>query len=462
MQNQFQEVFDRQKAYFLSDATKSYEWRIGQLTRMGKMLEENADAFKEALRADFKTASFEPQQEIMVCLGSIAETKEKLREWMKPEPVALPKRLSDTGHSAFIYREPYGVTLIIGPFNAPLVLLMEPLINALSAGNNAIVKPSESVSHVAAAYKTFIPQYFEEEAVAVVTGGKEEVTRLLELPFDFIFFTGSTKVGKIVMKAAAEHLTPVLLELGGQNPVLVDKTANLKEAARKIMWGATAFAGQWCVRPGYIYVEESVADEFIKACKVALHDMYGDDPAKSPDYSRIISQKDVTRLAGLLEDAKVVYGGQYDVDQRYFSPTLVYPAKWGDKIMQEEIFGPLLPILPYKDVHEVISVIKSKPRPLGGYIYSQDQQLIDAFIASIPFGGGCVNQNNLQTFFTGLVPFGGVGTSGLGKYYGKYGFESLTNAKTIIVSPANFSVDDFLPPFTDEKKKDYASWFVPA
>ena len=462
MPNPFQEIFDKQKAYFLSDVTKTYEWRIGQLTRLGNMLEENADAFKEALRTDFKTASFEPQQEIMVCLGSIAETKEKLREWMKPEPVALPKRMSDTGHSAFIYREPYGVTLIIGPFNAPLVLLMEPLINALSAGNNAIVKPSESVSHVSAAYKKFIPRYFEEEAVAVVTGGKEEVTQLLELPFDFIFFTGSTKVGKVVMRAAAEHLTPVLLELGGQNPVLVDKTANLKEAARKIIWGATAFAGQWCVRPGYIYVEESVAEEFVNACKLALHEMYGDDPANSPDYSRIISQKDVDRLAGLLEDATVVYGGKYDVDHRYFSPTLVYPAAWKDKIMQEEIFGPLFPIMPYKDVQEVIAVIKSKPRPLAAYIYSQDQRLIDTFTTSISFGGGCVNQNNLQTFFTGLVPFGGVGTSGLGKYYGKYGFDSLTNAKTIIVSPPNFSVDDFLPPFTEEKKKDYASWFMPA
>jgi aldehyde dehydrogenase (NAD+) len=234
-----------------------------------------------------------------------------------------------------------------------------------------------------------------------------------------------------------------------------------KEAARKIIWGGTAFAGQWCVRPGYIYVEASVAEEFVNACKVALHDMYGDDPANSPDYSRIISQKDVNRLAGLLEDATVVYGGKYDVDHRYFAPTLVYPAAWKDKIMQEEIFGPLFPIMPYKDVYEVIAVIKSKPRPLAAYIYSQDQRLIDTFTTSISFGGGCVNQNNLQTFFTGLVPFGGVGTSGLGKYYGKYGFDSLTNAKTIIVSPANFSVDDFLPPFTDEKKRNYASWFVP-
>src|SRR5476651_2433181 len=287
MENQFQKVFDKQKAYFLSDATKSYEWRIEQLTRLERMLGENAETFKEALATDFKTASFEPQQEIMVCLGSIAETKEKLQGWMKPEPVILPKRMSDTGHSAFIYREPYGVTLIIGPFNAPIVLLLEPLINALSAGNNAIVKPSESVSHVSATFAKLIPQYFEEEAVAVVTGGKETVTQLLELPFNFIFFTGSTKVGKVVMRAAAEHLTPVLLELGGQNPVLVDKSANLKEAARKIIWGGTAFAGQWCVRPGYIYVEESVADFFFFQAEDGIRDMYGDDPANSPDFSRI-------------------------------------------------------------------------------------------------------------------------------------------------------------------------------
>jgi aldehyde dehydrogenase (NAD+) len=461
MNNQFQNVFDKQKAYFLTDITKTYEWRIEQLTRLSKMLEENADAFKTALATDFKTASFEPQQEVMVCLGSIAETKEKLKEWMKPESVPLPKRMSDTGHTAFIYREPYGVTLIIGPFNAPIVLLLEPLINALSAGNNAIVKPSESVSHISATFEKLIPQYFEQEAVAVATGGKETVTQLLELPFNFIFFTGSTKVGKVVMRAAAENLTPILLELGGQNPVLVDKTANLKEAARKLIWGGTAFAGQWCVRPGYIYVEESVADKFVEACKAALYEMYGDDPVNSPDYSRIISQKDVNRLAGLLEDAKVVYGGKYDVDHRYFSPTLVYPATWKDKIMQDEIFGPLFPIMPYKDVNEVITVIKSKPRPLAAYIYSADQQLIDRFTQSISFGGGCVNQNNLQTFFTGMVPFGGVGTSGLGKYYGKYGFESLTNAKTIIVSPSNQTVDDFLPPFTKEKKEDYISWFLP-
>ncbi|WP_259065830.1 aldehyde dehydrogenase family protein [Mucilaginibacter sp. X4EP1] len=462
MENQFQKVFDKQKAYFLSDVTKTYEWRIDQLTRLSKMLGENAGAFIEALGLDFKTAPFEREQEILVCLGCIEETKGHLREWMKPESLKLPKRMIETGHRALLYREPYGTTLIIGPFNAPIVLLLVPLINALSAGNNAIVKPSESVSHVAAAFTKFFPQYFEEEAVAVVNGGKEEVTQLLQLPFDFMFFTGSTNVGKVVMRAAAERLTPVLLELGGQNAVLVDKTANLKEAARKITWGATAMSGQWCVSPGYVYVDESVADEFAEECKAALHEMYGDDASKSPDYSRIISQKDVNRLAGVLVDGKVIYGGRYDVEQRYFEPTLVYPATWEDKVMQEEIFGPILPILKYKDVREAIAVIKSKPRGLAGYIYSQDQQLIDTFINSVSFGGGCVNQNNVQVFFTDGVPFGGVGTAGVGKYYGKYGFDSLTNAKTIIVSPSDQTVNDFLPPYTDEKKNDFGSWFVPA
>jgi aldehyde dehydrogenase (NAD+) len=460
MDNQFQKAFDKQKAYFQSDITKSYDWRIDQLTRLGKMLEENAQAFKDALGADFKTSKFEQDQEVAACLGSIAETKAALKEWMTPVPVDLPRRMIDTGHTAYIYREPYGVTLVIGPFNAPIVLLVEPLAGVLAAGNNAIVKPSEAVSHISATFERLIPRYFQEEAVAVATGGKETVTQLLALPFDFIFFTGSIAVGKIVMRAAAENLTPVLLELGGQNPVIVDKTADLTEAARKICWGGTAFAGQWCVRPGYVYVERSVAEQFVEACRRALIEMYGEDPSKSPDYSRIISEKDVNRLAGLLDGAKIAHGGKYDVAKRYMDPTLVYPAGWDDKIMEKEIFGPLFPIIPYDDVNDAIAVIKSKPRSLAAYIYSRDQALIEKFIRSVPYGGGCVNQNNLQAILIGVVPFGGVGTSGIGKYYGKFGFQSLTNAKTIVVSRPDISINEFLPPYTDQKKKDYVSWFV--
>lgn len=460
MKNQFQNKFDKQKTYFFSNITKSYEWRIDQLTRLENMLQENMAAFKEAMSSDFKTVEFEQNQELIASLGTIAEAKQHLQEWMKPEPAPLPKRMSETGHHAYVYREPYGVTLIIGPFNAPVVLLVDPLLTALSAGNNAIVKPSNSASSVASLFARLIPLYFEEEAVAVVEGGRNEVAQLLELPFDFIFFTGSIQVGKIVMKAAAEHLTPVLLELGGQNAVLVDKTANLKDAARKITWGATAFAGQWCVSPGYVYVESSVANDFVAACKEALNEMYGANAEASPDYSKVISSKDVTRLAGLLEGTNVVYGGQYHVDKRYFAPTIVFPALWEDKMMQEEIFGPILPIIPYDDLSKAIDTIKEKPKGLAAYIFSRDQQVIDLFINSVPFGGGCVNQINLQTFFTSM-PFGGVGTSGMGKYFGKYGFDSLSNLKSIVVSGADTVIEDFLPPYSEEKNNDFVSWFMP-
>ncbi len=460
MENQIKSIFDRQKAYFLTDATKTYEWRIDQLTRLENMISQNVQAFKDALGKDFKTAEFEQDQEIFASLGTIEESIQNLKEWMEPQPAVLPKRMADTGHKGYIYREPFGVSLVVGPFNAPVVLIIDPLLAALYAGNTAIIKPSNSASAVATLFSELIVQYFNEECVAVVQGNRDAMTRLLELPFDFIFFTGSIPVGKIVMKAAAENLTPVLLELGGQNAVIVDKTANLREAARKISWGATAFAGQWCVSPGYVYVDESVAEEFVAECKFALVEIYGSDASKSKDYSRIISQKDVLRLAEVIKGANVVYGGNYNVEDRYFEPTLVFPASWDEKVLEEEIFGPILPIIPYQDVAAAIRVIKSKPKGLASYIFSSDQKAIDTFLNSVSSGGGAVNQNNMQVFLTSL-PFGGVGTSGLGKYFGKHGFDSFSNIKSILVSDPNVTIDDFLPPYSADKKKNYLSWFLP-
>lgn len=460
MENQFKSIFEKQKTYFLTDATKTYEWRIDQLTRLENMIKENIQTFKEALAKDFKTAEFEQDQEIFASLGAIEETKQRLKKWMEPELAELPKRMSDTGHKGYIYREPYGVSLIVGPFNAPVVLIIDPLLAALSAGNTAIVKPSNSSSAVAALFTQLIAQYFNEECVAAVQGNREAMTQLLELPFDFIFFTGSIQVGKIVMKAAVENLTPVLLELGGQNAVIVDQTANLKEAARKITWGATAFAGQWCVSPGYVYVHQSVAQEFVSECKIALDELYGSDASKSDDYSRIISEKDVLRLAEVIKGANIVYGGTFNVENRYFEPTLVFPASWEEKVLEEEIFGPILPIIPYDDIATAIKVIKEKPKGLAAYIFSRDQQAIDRFINSVSSGGGAVNQTNMQVFLTSL-PFGGVGTSGLGKYFGKRGFDSLSNIKSILFSDPDITINDFLPPFTESKKKDYLTWFLP-
>jgi aldehyde dehydrogenase (NAD+) len=308
--NQFQEIFDKQKAYFDSDATKSYEWRIDQLTRLENLCNENAEVLEAAMSSDFKTASQEKVFEIMAPVGTVAFAKQDLKEWMKPVDVVVPKALRESGHTAKVYREPYGVTLVIGPFNGPLTLLFDPAVQVIAAGNPCILKLSEGLPATSKVLLDLIPKYFDPRAVTAVTGSKDEVTELLKLPFDFIFFTGSVKVGKIVMEAAAKNLTPVLLELGGQNPAFVDATANIPDAAKKIVWGATAWGGQWCTSPGYAYVHESIAEEFVAECKKAMVELYGTDPKSRPDdYSRIISPKATERLAGLIDQKKVVIGG---------------------------------------------------------------------------------------------------------------------------------------------------------
>jgi len=280
----------------------------------------------------------------------------------------------------------------------------------------------------------------------------------LQLPFDFIFLTGSVNVGKVVMRAAAEHLTPVLLELGGQNPAIVDETANLPDAAKKIVWGATAWGGQWCTSPGYAAIHESVADAFVAECKKAVVDLYGRDPKNNPDYSRIISPAAVKKLASLIDPSKVVSGGKFDEAARYLDPTILYPVSWFDKIMEDEIFGPILPIMRYSDLGKLLEKIKSMPKPLAGYVFSRNQQTIDQVIWSLSFGGGAVNQTNIFLFIESM-PYGGVGTSGIGNYYGKYGFDSLTHAKSILVSPPDVAIDHLFPPYTMEKVEALNQWF---
>lgn len=324
----------------------------------------------------------------------------------------------------------------------------------------AIVKPSETTRNVTDLFRDLIGRYFEPEAVAMVSGNREIMTELLALPFDFIFFTGSTPVGKIVMRAAAENLTPIILELGGQNPVLVDASANLEDAARKIVWGTMAFAGQWCVSPGYVYVHESVADAFVEACKAAIVAFYGSDPKTSADFSRIATEKDVDRLVSMLAGSPVIVGGTHSREERYFAPTIVYPADWSAPIMSTEIFGPILPIMTYRDLEPVMETIKLQPRSLAAYVFSSDQTTIDAFIHGFSFGGGAVNQTMAHCFITGM-PFGGVGASGLGRYFGKWGFDSLSHSKSILVTPAE-EISALLPPYTIEKAKALGEWFAPS
>jgi aldehyde dehydrogenase (NAD+) len=286
----------------------------------------------------------------------------------------------------------------------------------------------------------------------------EMTAQSVKLPFDFTFLTGSVAVGKVVMRAAAEYVTPVLLELGGQNPAIVDETANIPDAAKKIVWAAMAWGGQWCTSPGYAVVHESVAAAFVAECKKAVVELYTADPKSNPDYSRVISPSAVNRLASLIDPAKVVYGGKSDAAARYLDPTILYPISWSDKIMEDEIFGPLLPILVYSDIAALIAKIKSMPKPLAGYVFSRDQKAIDRVLRSVSFGGGAVNQTNVFLFIESM-PYGGVGTAGIGNYYGKYGFDSLTHAKSVLISPPDVEIDHLFPPYTKEKVQALNQWF---
>src|ERR1700738_3164714 len=307
--NKFQDIFDAQKALFATGITRTYEWRVDQLDRMARMIRENEERFQKAMAKDFKTASEEYIFETAASAGESEVQKSQLKEWMKPVEAPVPQFLAKTGHKGMIYREPYGVALIIGPFNGPLLLLIRPALAALAAGNTCLLTLSEALPATTDVLLDLVPKYFDPAAVTVVAGGKEQNTELLKLSFDFIFFTGSTVVGKIVARAAAENLTPVLLELGGMNPAVVDQTANVPDAAKKIVWGAMAWGGQWCTSPGYAYVHESLADAFVAEAKKALVELFGNDPKSNSDYSRIINARTVDRLAGLIHPPQVIAGG---------------------------------------------------------------------------------------------------------------------------------------------------------
>src|SRR5580692_4831307 len=445
--NSFQDVFQRQKRHFATGVTRSHAWRIEQLDRMARLVGENEAARQRAIAQDFKTASQEQVFETLACLGEVAFQKSQLKDWMAPTEAPVPRALAATGHRGIVYRDPYGVALIVGPFNGPLLLLLRPAITALAAGNCCVLKLSEKLNSTSALLLALVPKYFEPEAVAAVAGHREEVTELLKLPFDFIFFTGSTSTGKVIARAAAENLTPVLLELGGQNPALVDETANIKDAAKKIVWGAMAWGGQWCTSPGYAYVHESIAEEFVAEATTALIGLFGNDPKSNSDYSRVISAHEVTRLAALIDPAKVVIGGRSDPEARYLDPTIVYPVSWDDKIMEDEVFGPILPVLTYRTLDEAFGRIAATPRPLAAFVFSRNQSTIARFVGELSFGGGAVNQVNIHLYVESM-PFGGVGSAGMGHYYGKSGFDMLTHAKSMFISPPDVAIEHLLPPYS--------------
>ncbi len=390
--NIIEQKFYDSKAFFNTQQTKDISFRKDQLKKLSKAIKSYESDILEALYTDLGKNKVEAYAtEIGITLKSIKNARKELKNWTKTKNVDTPLYLFPT--KSYIKKEPYGTVLIIAPFNYPFQLVFEPLIGAIAAGNTAIIKPSELTPNVARVIKRLINETFDANYIEVIEGGIEETQTLIHLPFDYVFFTGSENVGKIVYQAASENLVPVTLEMGGKSPVIVDETANIKVASERICFGKFTNAGQTCVAPDYILVHESVKDDLITALSKTLREFYGQNIQQSPDYGRIVNLKHYHRLTSLLNSAQmnIVFGGHSDEDERYIEPTLLDHVTSDSAIMQEEIFGPILPILTYQSLDEAIAFIHQRPKPLSLYLFSEDENATQRVINELSFGGGAIN-----------------------------------------------------------------------
>jgi len=425
-----QALLKSQQLFFASGKTRNPLFRKEALKKLRSAILMHEDELYQALHKDLHKSPFESYAtEIGFVLDELRFHLKKLHKWVKPKKV----RSSIISFPAKGYKtnEPLGTVLIIAPWNYPFQLMITPLIGAISAGNTVIIKPSEIAENTALVIEKIVNSSFEKEYIHVVTGGVEISQSLLKLRFDHIFFTGSPRVGKIVMQSAAKQMIPVTLELGGKSPCIVDETAPLKLTARRIVWGKMLNAGQTCIAPDYLYVHEKIKEPLIKAIVATIKKTYGEDARKSPDFPRIITRANMERLVTLLEGTKIAYGGHYDKNEKYFEPTILDEVNFDLPVMQQEIFGPVLPVLSFHDMDEVISRVNARPRPLALYIFSKSHSFQKKIIGSIPAGGVTVN-DTLMHIASNKLPFGGVGNSGIGKYHGYFSFETFSNAKPVV------------------------------
>jgi aldehyde dehydrogenase (NAD+) len=448
------EIVDELREGFRSGVLRDVEARAEQLRRLRALVEEQQDRLIDALVADLGKPRIEAYTtEIAFTINEIDHTLKHLESWTKPEKVKVPLTLKPG--KAILRPEPLGTVCIIAPWNYPVQLLLAPLVPALAAGNTAVLKPSEVTPTVAALIAELVPVYFEPSTVAVVTGAVEETTALLEQRFEHIFYTGNGKVGRIVMRAAAEHLTPVTLELGGKSPAIVADDANIEVAARRIAWAKFLNAGQTCVAPDYVLVDASVEDELLTALTDAIASFYGDNPRESHDYARIVDERHHDRLTGLLDaggyDATVT-GGSGDRSSRYLAPTVLAGVKPDADVMTDEIFGPILPVLTVDDVDEAIRFVNDREKPLALYAFSDSDETLDRVVANTSAGGVCLNHAVLHLAVPDL-PFGGVGESGMGAYHGKAGFDTFSHRKAVLTKPTRPDPSLMYPPYTSFKKK---------
>ena len=439
---------ERARHAFASGTTLPLVWRREQLVNLRRMLTEHADRLAAALHADLGKSSIESHTtELGFCTGEIDHILANIDDWVEPRRVKVP--VTQKPGRAEVVSVPLGVSLIISPWNYPVHLLVAPLAAALSAGNAVVCKPSEVAEATATQLALLLPQYLDPEAVQVVTGGPEVASALLEERFDHIFFTGSTSIGRKVAAAAAPHLTPVTLELGGKSPAIVHASANIGVTARRIVLGRFMNAGQTCVAPDHVLVEHDVHDELVSAMVDAVTRFYGDDPQQSPDFGRIVNRRHLDRLRGYLDGGgygAVATGGGIDADDLYLAPTILTDVHLDAPVMAEEIFGPILPVIAVDDVDEAASIVRDRPHPLALYVFAEDDDTIDAVVAGTTSGGVCVNHTLMQLAVPGL-PFGGVGDSGTGAYHGKAGFDAFSHRRSILRKSARPDPGIVYPPY---------------
>jgi aldehyde dehydrogenase (NAD+) len=431
--------------------TRPLEWRRAQLKAMIAMLEENESRWSDALREDLGKPTVEGFiTDIAFVTGEIKSMLRNLKKWNRPERVGSPV-VTQPSRSVRI-PEPVGTVLVIAPWNYPIQLLLVPAAGAIAAGNAVVMKPSEVSVATSRLLAELCPRYLDTDAVVLVEGGVPETTTLLEQKWDHIFYTGNGTVGRIVMAAAARNLTPVTLELGGKSPVIVDRTANLRVAARRMAWGKWLNAGQTCIAPDYVLVDETVRARFIDEVQKAVTEFYGTDPHASADYGRIVSQRHFDRLAGMLGSGTIAVGGDAIADDRYISPTILVDVDMDSQMMDEEIFGPLLPIIPVTSVDEAVRFVNSRPHPLALYVFSEDKATVDRVLDRTTSGGVTVN-GTLMHITNPNLPFGGVGESGMGAYHGKSSVRLFQHMKPVLKRGTRLDPSLAYPPYSDRKAR---------
>lgn len=423
-------LVQKQRDFFNTGTTLDFEFRKQHLRQLQQAIRQYEQELFDAMYADFHKPELEAfATEVGFVLLELKETLKHIHQWAKPHRVK--ESLINFPSRSYIHSEPYGVSLIIGPWNYPFQLLINPLIGAMAAGNCAVLKPSELTPATSAVISQIIRETFDEAYVATVEGGIGTAENLLKQRFDYIFFTGSSKVGKIVMKAAAEHLTPVTLELGGKSPAIVAEDADLSLAARRITWGKFLNAGQTCVAPDYVLVQEQVKEDLIQLISQCITEFYGNDPELSPDYACIVNDEHFERLSSYLQDGLIRAGGKTNKEKRYISPTILDQVTWQHPVMQEEIFGPILPVIPMQSVDHAIQTVKALEKPLALYFFSSNKVKQERVLKHTHFGGGCIN-DTVSHLINPHLPFGGVGGSGLGNYHGQTSFNVFSHQKSIL------------------------------